>query len=139
MLFRSRVADVDRHELMEQFDVGGERLFYPDHGPGGDPYRVTQRTAEPDLPPVRPLRGFMGPEALRLALDEWLPPDAFAELIGRSVHVEQDGLPGTFQLTGVEISEGRRSIHWQADLCLPAAPKFGTVRDGLLTILGLEL
>ena len=34
---------VERHELMEVFEVSGERLFYPAHGTEGDPYAIRER------------------------------------------------------------------------------------------------
>lgn len=35
-----RVLDVEKHEAMELFKLGGERAFAPTHGPGCDPYVV---------------------------------------------------------------------------------------------------
>jgi hypothetical protein len=39
---------VERHEAMEFFTVGEEKPFAPNHGPGWDPYIVTQLTTELD-------------------------------------------------------------------------------------------
>ena len=38
-----QIVLVDRHELMEGFAVGGDRMFAPGHGGGESPYQVTQR------------------------------------------------------------------------------------------------
>ena len=35
-----RCRDVDRHEAMEWFRIGGTRPFYPAHGPDADLYAV---------------------------------------------------------------------------------------------------
>lgn len=37
-----RCLDVDRHEAMEWFAIGGDRPFYPGHGPGADLYGITE-------------------------------------------------------------------------------------------------
>ena len=39
-----RILDVERHEACEFFQLGGERPFYPEHGPGAQPYAVTERS-----------------------------------------------------------------------------------------------
>lgn len=36
-----RFLDVERHEAMEFFEVGGEKVYAPNHGPGWDPYLIT--------------------------------------------------------------------------------------------------
>lgn len=36
-----RFADVERHECMEFFTVGGDKPYAPNHGPGWDPYLLT--------------------------------------------------------------------------------------------------
>jgi hypothetical protein len=41
-------ARVELHECMEFFEVAGERPFAPNHGPGWDPYLVTQLTTDLD-------------------------------------------------------------------------------------------
>jgi hypothetical protein len=41
-----RFLAVERHEAMEFFTIDGEKPFAPLHGPGEDPYRVTQLTTE---------------------------------------------------------------------------------------------
>jgi hypothetical protein len=38
-----RIADVERHERCEMFQVHGTRPFYPDHGPDADLYAVHRR------------------------------------------------------------------------------------------------
>jgi hypothetical protein len=38
-----RIADVERHERCEMFQVNGTRPFYPDHGPDADLYAVHRR------------------------------------------------------------------------------------------------
>jgi hypothetical protein len=35
-----RLGDVDRHERMEDFVIGGQRVLAPNHGPGRNPYVV---------------------------------------------------------------------------------------------------
>lgn len=37
-----RLGDVDTHERMEDFVIGGQRPFAPNHGPGNDPYAVRE-------------------------------------------------------------------------------------------------
>lgn len=37
-----RYLDVERHETMEFFVVGGKRPFAPNHGPGHDPYQLRE-------------------------------------------------------------------------------------------------
>lgn len=39
---------VERHEAMEFFTIGDEKPYAPNHGPGWDPYLVTQLTADLD-------------------------------------------------------------------------------------------
>ena len=39
---------VDRHEAMEFFQIDGSRPYAPNHGPGWDPYIVTELTTEVD-------------------------------------------------------------------------------------------
>lgn len=39
---------VDRHEACEMFTVDGEKPYAPNHGPGWDPYLVTELTTELD-------------------------------------------------------------------------------------------
>lgn len=39
---------VERHEAMEFFTIAGEKPFAPNHGPGWDPYLVTQLTTDLD-------------------------------------------------------------------------------------------
>lgn len=49
-----RVLDVERHEACEFFQVGDRHPFYPEHGPGGDLYGITERpvtAAKPSPPP----------------------------------------------------------------------------------------
>lgn len=43
-----RLGDVDTHERMEDFVVGGERPYAPSHGPGNDPYMVRETGTELD-------------------------------------------------------------------------------------------
>lgn len=43
-----QVLLVERHEAMEFFKLDGDRPFAPNHGPGWDPYIVTQLTTETD-------------------------------------------------------------------------------------------
>lgn len=38
-----RCLDVDRHEGCEIFEVGGFRVFYPEHGPDGRLYQIVRR------------------------------------------------------------------------------------------------
>lgn len=40
-----RILDVERHEACEFFAIGGERPFYPEHGPGARLYDITERPA----------------------------------------------------------------------------------------------
>lgn len=40
-----RILAVQRHEAMENLWFGDERPFYPEHGGGSDPYRVTYHHA----------------------------------------------------------------------------------------------
>jgi hypothetical protein len=43
---------VDRHEGCEIFEVGGVRVFYPEHGPAGRLYQIVRREpAERDRVP----------------------------------------------------------------------------------------
>lgn len=37
---------VERHEAMEFFEIDGVKPFAPNHGPGEDPYRITELTTE---------------------------------------------------------------------------------------------
>jgi hypothetical protein len=37
-----RCRDVDLHELMEAFTIGGEVPYAPSHGPGNDPYMIRE-------------------------------------------------------------------------------------------------
>ena len=46
-----RVLDVERHEACEFFAIGDERPFYPEHGPGADLYRITERAARGPVSP----------------------------------------------------------------------------------------
>jgi hypothetical protein len=39
-----RIFDVERHEAMEFFRLDNDRVFYPDHGPGMNPYAVVDHT-----------------------------------------------------------------------------------------------
>lgn len=41
-----RCRDVETHEAMEWFRVGGEQPFAPVHAPGHDPYTVVQLTTD---------------------------------------------------------------------------------------------
>src|SRR3954452_11846474 len=41
-------AKVELHECMEFFTIDGEKPFAPNHGPGFDPYTVTQLTTDLD-------------------------------------------------------------------------------------------
>lgn len=43
-----RFHDVELHECMEFFTIDGEKPFAPNHGPGFDPYTVTQLTTDLD-------------------------------------------------------------------------------------------
>jgi hypothetical protein len=43
-----RLGDVDTHERMEDFVIGGERPYAPSHGPGNDPYLVREVGTELD-------------------------------------------------------------------------------------------
>lgn len=38
------IIAVETHEACEFFEVGGRKPFYPEHGPGSNPYRVTRST-----------------------------------------------------------------------------------------------
>jgi hypothetical protein len=40
-----RILDVERHEVMEAFQVGGTRPFYPEHGPGARLYEIIRKPA----------------------------------------------------------------------------------------------
>lgn len=39
---------VDRHEGMEEFTIDGEKPYAPNHGPGWDPYIITDLTTDVD-------------------------------------------------------------------------------------------
>jgi hypothetical protein len=39
------VLAVERHEAMEYFEVGGRKPFFPEHGPGAEPYAIKERPA----------------------------------------------------------------------------------------------
>lgn len=39
---------VEKHEAMEFFTIDGEKPYAPNHGPGWDPYIVTQLTTDAD-------------------------------------------------------------------------------------------
>ena len=54
-----RLGDVDTHERMEDFVVGGERPYAPSHGPGNDPYMV--RETGTDLDRRTSYRGEVNP------------------------------------------------------------------------------
>lgn len=41
-------AQVELHECMEFFTIAGEKPFAPNHGPGSNPYIVTQLTTDQD-------------------------------------------------------------------------------------------
>jgi hypothetical protein len=43
-----RLGDVDTHERMEDFVIGGRRPYAPSHGPGNDPYMVRELGTEDD-------------------------------------------------------------------------------------------
>ncbi|WP_319456860.1 MULTISPECIES: hypothetical protein [unclassified Mycobacterium] len=43
-----RFVDVETHEVMEFFQIGGERPYAPSHGPGNDPYLVREVGTELD-------------------------------------------------------------------------------------------
>jgi hypothetical protein len=43
-----RFIDVETHECMEFFKLGGKRPFAPSHGPGNNPYSVRERQTEDD-------------------------------------------------------------------------------------------
>ena len=43
-----RLGDVDTHERMEDFVIGGERPYAPSHGPGNDPYMVRETGTDLD-------------------------------------------------------------------------------------------
>ena len=43
-----RLGDVDTHERMEDFVIGGERPYAPSHGPGSDPYLIRELGTELD-------------------------------------------------------------------------------------------
>lgn len=43
-----RLLEVERHEAMEYFEVDGVKPFSPNHGPGWDPYLITQLTTDTD-------------------------------------------------------------------------------------------
>jgi hypothetical protein len=55
-----RLGDVDTHERMEDFVIGGERPFAPSHGPGNDPYLV--RELGSDIDRRTSFRGELNPE-----------------------------------------------------------------------------
>lgn len=38
-----RIMEVELHEAMEFFAVGGRKPFFPAHGPGANPYEVRER------------------------------------------------------------------------------------------------
>jgi hypothetical protein len=39
---------VERHEAMEFFEIDGTKPYRPNHGPGWDPYIVTQLSTDLD-------------------------------------------------------------------------------------------
>lgn len=41
-----QVLLVERHEAMEFFEVDGVKWYAPNHGPGEDPYRITELTTD---------------------------------------------------------------------------------------------
>jgi len=41
-----RILDVERHEAMEHFQIGDERPYSPNHGPGNDPYYITELSTD---------------------------------------------------------------------------------------------
>lgn len=43
-----RLVDVETHEVMEFFQVNGERPYTPSHGPGNDPYLIREVGTELD-------------------------------------------------------------------------------------------
>lgn len=43
-----RLGDVDDHERMEDFIIGGARPYAPSHGPGNNPYLVRELGTETD-------------------------------------------------------------------------------------------
>lgn len=43
-----RFCDVEKHEAMEFFTIDGDKPYAPNHGPGWDPYLVTQLTTDLD-------------------------------------------------------------------------------------------
>lgn len=43
-----RLLDVERHEAMEFFQVGDEKPYAPNHGPGRDPYTVHEVGTDED-------------------------------------------------------------------------------------------
>jgi len=45
--FEHVIMAIERHEAGEFFDLAGWRPFYPAHGPGEDPYRLTRREQPP--------------------------------------------------------------------------------------------
>lgn len=55
-----RLGDVDTHERMEDFVVGGKRPYAPSHGPGNDPYMV--RETGTDLDRRTQFTGKINPE-----------------------------------------------------------------------------
>lgn len=44
-----RILDVERHEAMEFFQIGGKRPYSPSHGPGNDPYMIREVGTELDV------------------------------------------------------------------------------------------
>ena len=46
-LFR-RFLDVEQHEAAEFFQIGGHRPYAPNHGPGWDPYLITELSSVED-------------------------------------------------------------------------------------------
>jgi hypothetical protein len=43
-----RLLEVERHEAMEFFQIDGTKPYAPNHGPGWDPYLITQLTTDID-------------------------------------------------------------------------------------------
>lgn len=41
-----QVLLVERHEACEFFELDGEKPYAPNHGPGEDPYRITELTTD---------------------------------------------------------------------------------------------
>lgn len=56
-----RFLDVERHECMEFFTIGGEKPYAPNHGPGWDPYLITTVEAT-DTDRRTSFRGELNPE-----------------------------------------------------------------------------